>query len=63
MSMKNPLILAGIEPATFRVVAQYLNHCYRGPPPPPNNQKTLLSTNDKKPKFLKKKQKKKKKRD
>ena len=27
MSMKNPLTLAGIEPATFRFVAQYLNHC------------------------------------
>jgi len=27
MSMKNPLTLAGIEPATFRIVAQHLNHC------------------------------------
>jgi len=27
MSLKNPLILAGIEPATFRFVAQHLNHC------------------------------------
>ena len=27
MSMKNPLTPAGIEPATFRLVAQYLNHC------------------------------------
>jgi len=26
MSMKNPLTPAGIEPATFRSVAQYLNH-------------------------------------
>jgi len=25
--MKNPLALAVIEPATFRFVAQYLNHC------------------------------------
>ena len=25
--MKNPLTLAGIEPATFRFVAQQLNHC------------------------------------
>jgi len=25
--MKNPLIPAGIEPATFRFVAQHLNHC------------------------------------
>ena len=27
MSMKNPLTLAGIKPATFRFVAQRLNHC------------------------------------
>ena len=27
MSMKNPMTLAGIEPATFRFVAQHLNHC------------------------------------
>jgi len=26
MSTKNPLTLAGIEPATFRFVAQHLNH-------------------------------------
>jgi len=25
--MKNPLTLAGIEPATFRLVEQNLNHC------------------------------------
>ena len=25
--MKNPLTLAGTEPATFRFVAQHLNHC------------------------------------
>jgi len=25
--MKNPLTPAGIEPATFRFVAQRLNHC------------------------------------
>jgi len=25
--MKNPLTPAGIEPATFRIVAQHLNHC------------------------------------
>jgi len=27
MSMKNPLTPAGIEPATYRFVAQHLNHC------------------------------------
>ena len=27
MSVKNPLTQAGIEPATFRFVAQHLNHC------------------------------------
>ena len=27
MSMKNPMTLAGIEPATFRFVTQHLNHC------------------------------------
>jgi len=27
MSMKNPLTPDGIEPATFRFVAQHLNHC------------------------------------
>ena len=27
MSMKNPLTLPGVEPATFRFVAQHLNHC------------------------------------
>jgi len=27
MSMKNPLTPAGTEPATFRFVAQHLNHC------------------------------------
>ena len=27
MSMKNPLTPAGIKPASFRFVAQNLNHC------------------------------------
>ena len=27
MAMKNPLTPAGIEPATYRFVAQHLNHC------------------------------------
>ena len=27
MSMKNPLTRTGIEPASFRFVAQHLNHC------------------------------------
>ena len=29
-SMKNPMTPAGIEPATFRLVAQHLNHCATG---------------------------------
>ena len=33
MSMKNPLTLAGIEPATFRFVAQHLDHCATAVPP------------------------------
>ena len=27
MSMKNPMTSSGIEPATFRFVAQHFNHC------------------------------------
>jgi len=27
MSMKNPLTVAGIEPATFRFAARHLKHC------------------------------------
>jgi len=33
MSMKNPLTPAGIEPATFRFVAQHFNHCATAAPP------------------------------
>jgi len=33
MSMKNPLTPAGIEPETFRFVAQRLNHCATAVPP------------------------------
>ena len=36
MSMKNPLTPAGIEPATFRFVAQRLNHCATAVPRPPS---------------------------
>ena len=32
MSTKNPLTPAGIEPATFRFVAQHLNHCANAVP-------------------------------
>jgi hypothetical protein len=32
VSMKNPLTLAGIEPATFRFVTQHLNHCATAAP-------------------------------
>ena len=33
MSMKKPLTPTGIEPATFRFVAQHLNHCATAVPP------------------------------
>ena len=33
MSMKNPVRPAGIEPATFRFVAQHLNHSVTAVPP------------------------------
>jgi hypothetical protein len=32
--MKNPVSLAGIEPATFLFIAQHLNHCATAVPPP-----------------------------
>jgi len=31
--MKNPMTPAGIEPATFRFVAQHFNHCATAVPP------------------------------
>ena len=31
--MKNPVTPAGIQPATFRFVAQHLNHCATAVPP------------------------------
>ena len=31
--MKNPMTPSGIEPATFRFEAQYLNHCATAVPP------------------------------
>jgi len=36
--MKNALTLAGIEPATFRFVAQHLNHCATAVPNQLSNQ-------------------------
>jgi len=33
--MKNLLTQAGIEPATYRFVAQHLNHCATAAPPLP----------------------------
>ena len=39
MSMKIPMTLGGIEPATFRIVAQHLNHCATAVP-----QKALSTT-------------------
>ena len=47
--MKNPLTPAGIEPATFRFVAQHPNHCATAVPLPykyPSQyyQQTLLRT-------------------
>ena len=42
MSMKNPLTPAGIEPATFRLVAQHLNH-YATAVPGEGNKLKLIS--------------------
>ena len=41
--MKNPLIPAGIEPATFRFIAQHVNHCATAVP---KHDKVLLCLTD-----------------
>ena len=41
MSMKNPLTPAGIETATFRFVAQYLNHSATAVPTRQHNKYLL----------------------
>jgi len=43
MSMKNPLTPAGIEPATFRFVAQHLNHCATAVPKIQGKGKDILA--------------------
>ena len=42
--MKSPLTPAGIEPATFRIVAQHLNHCATVVPHPPHGWGALSFT-------------------
>jgi len=44
MPMKNPLTPAGIEPATFRFVAQLLNHCATAVPNITVQQFTINNT-------------------
>ena len=44
MSMKNPLTPAGIEPVTFRFVAQHLNHCATAVPILQCTQINLINT-------------------
>jgi len=41
MSTKNPMTLARIEPATFRFVAQHINHCATAVPFVQNNTKIM----------------------
>jgi len=43
MSMKDSLIAAGIEPATFRFVAQHLNHCATAVPSETSSSQYFLS--------------------
>jgi len=42
MSMKNPLTPPGIEPATFRFVAQHLIHCATAVPVPKGKQANFI---------------------
>ena len=42
--MKNRLTQAGIETATFRFVAQHLNHCATAVPHKPEDQTKSVST-------------------
>jgi len=44
ISMKNPLTPAGIDPATFRFVAQHLNHCATAVPPENSKSRIILSS-------------------
>jgi len=39
---KDPLTPAGIEPATFRIVAQHLNHCATAVSHPKGSRKQIL---------------------
>jgi len=48
LSMKNPLTLAGIETATYRFVAQHLNHCATAVPGLPVEQNKKESGRGKK---------------
>jgi len=46
MSTKSPLTPAGIEPATFRFVAQHPNHCATAVPPVSYVQKDITCTSE-----------------
>ena len=45
MSTKNPLTPAGIEPVTFRFVAQYPTHCATAAPTKTIHRATQITTN------------------